>query len=189
MNLWPEHLHLELADGNIVLAIACAERLVALNCSRRDECIRDTHLHLQSILLNAGPRLYPTDPASFERLGRYVVRVPMPNKDVRLTPEGQVHVTTPVDPHTGQTGLTLNPLEWIHQVVQQIPAPRQHMVRYYGAHANRRRRWLRQAAEEKAEATSAGPAEEERAAPRASWARLLHKVFEIDPLGCPKCQV
>ena len=139
--------------------------------------------------VHAGPRLYPTDPKSFERLGRYVVRVPMPQKDVRLTPEGQVQVTTPVDPRTGRSELLLDPLEWIHSVVQQIPAPRQHMVRYYGAYANRRRRRLRQASQEKAEATSAGPAEEEPVAPRASWARLLHKIFEIDPLLCPKCQV
>lgn len=117
------------------------------------------------------------------------MRVPMPQKDVRLTPEGQVHVTVPVDPRTGQTELTLDPLEWIHKVVQQIPAPRQHMVRYYGAYANRRRRRLQEAAQETAEAASAGPAEEKRAAPRASWARLLHKIFEIDPLLCPKCQV
>ena len=41
----------------------------------------------------------------------------------------------------------LDPLEWIHQVVQQIPAPRQHMVRYYGAYANRKRRRLCQKAE------------------------------------------
>ena len=34
----------------------------------------------------------------------------------------------------------------------------------------------------------AGPAEEQRVAPRASWARLLHKIFEIDPRQCPKCQ-
>jgi len=58
------------------------------------------------------------DPDSFERLARYVARV-------SILPY----------PRTGQTGLVLGAVEWIHQVVEQIPAPRQHLVRYYGAYA------------------------------------------------------
>lgn len=57
--------------------------------------------------------------------------------------EGQVRVTTPPDPRSGKTELVLDPLDWIHAVVQR---------------------------------------------PRSSWARLLHKIFEVDPLLCPKCQ-
>ena len=169
-------------------------RLVLRSLHRQERLSEEFRANLLSWVhsgfsVHVGPRLYPTDPESFERLGRYVVRVPMPQKDVRLTPEGQVHVTIPVDPRTGQTELTLDPLEWIHKVVQQIPAPRQHMVRYYGAYANRRRRRLQEAAKGAASMDAAGPAEGQRAAPRASWARLLHKIFELDPLLCPKCQV
>jgi len=94
-----------------------------------------------------GPRVHPDDPEHFERLARYIARVPMPQKDVRLTGEGQVRVGIPPHPRTGQTELVLDPLEWIHQVVQQIPAPRQHLVRYYGAYSNRKRLRLRQARE------------------------------------------
>jgi hypothetical protein len=64
---------------------------------------------------------------------------------VRLTEAGKVRILTPPDPRTGGTELELDPLEWIHQVVQQIPASRQHLTRYYGAYANRRRRKLRAA--------------------------------------------
>ena len=45
-------------------------------------------------LIAGGPRIYPTDPEYLARLGRYIVRVPMPSKDVRLTSEGQVRITT-----------------------------------------------------------------------------------------------
>ncbi|MCK4415379.1 MAG: hypothetical protein KAY32_17730, partial [Candidatus Eisenbacteria sp.] len=57
--------------------------------------------------------------------------------------------------------------------------------------ANRRRRQVRQAAEATAPGVFAGPAEDEPASrrPRPSWARLLHKICEIDPLLCPKCRV
>ena len=123
-----------------------------------------------------------------ERLARYVVRVPMPQKDVRLTVEGQVRVSIPSHPRTGQTELVLDPLEWIHQVVEQIPAPRQHGVRYYGAYANRKRRRLRQAGESVVGIPPTEAAkEQEYRRPRPSWARLLHRIFEIDPLLCPKC--
>ena len=93
--------------------------------------------------VHAGPRIHPTDPEYLARLGRYIVRVPMPSKDVRLTSEGQVRVATPPDPRTGKTALVLDPLDWIHAVTQQIPAPRQHMARYYGAYSNRKRRRCR----------------------------------------------
>jgi len=147
--------------------------------------------------VHAGPRIYPTDPEYLARLGRYIVRVPMPSKDVRLTSEGQVRVTTPPDPRTGKTQLTLDPLDWIHAVVQQIPAPRQHMARYYGAYSNRKRKAIESAGKEEEGVTLGGSGcgqgadapegEDAYRRPRASWARLLHRIFEIDPLLCPKC--
>jgi hypothetical protein len=122
-----------------------------------------------------GPRVHPSDPEPFERLARYIVRVPMPQKDVRLTGAGRVQVSIPPHPRTGQTELVLDPLEWIHQVVQQIPAPRQHLVRYYGAYSNRKRGHLRQAGELGVGIPPTGSFEGEPAfrRPRPSWARLL----------------
>ncbi len=49
----------------------------------------------------AGPRVHPTDPEHLERLARYIVRVPMPQKDVRLTHEGRVRVAIPGGSRTG----------------------------------------------------------------------------------------
>jgi hypothetical protein len=45
--------------------------------------------------------------------------------------------------------MPLDPLEWTHRVIRRIPAPRQHTVRQYGAHAKcrkeerlwRRKKW------------------------------------------------
>ena len=61
--------------------------------------------------------------------------------------------------------MELDPLELILRLCAQIPAPRQHLVRYYGWYANRTR------------------------GARRSWARLLRKIFEVDPLLCPQCGV
>ena len=104
---------------------------------------------------------------------------------------------------------------------QVLPPGRMHLVRYYGAYANRRRRSLREArarlagevlpramnaaeAEAGAETRGAVPSAVEAAsslcassspAPpgsaearrRQAWAQLLRKVFEVEPLVCPRC--
>ena len=84
-----------------------------------------------------------------------------------------------------------------------------HQVRYFGAYACKKRRVLREARaalagerptqgedEVPAEAllvpstdappsATPGSAEARR---RSSWARMLKKVFEVDPLLCPRCR-
>ncbi len=72
-------------------------------------------------------------------------------------------------------------------------------MRYYGAYANRARRLFRAADEESNGGGAGGPKldadvpadpESEFASERRqSWARLLRKVLEVDPLLCPQCQV
>jgi len=56
---------------------------------------------------------------------------------LRRHDEGTYLLATPPDPATGATQLALDPLELIHRLAQQIPDPGQHLVRYYGAYANR----------------------------------------------------
>lgn len=139
----------------------------------------------------------PDDAEHLERLGRYLTRAPMPISAVDATDEGEVRVSTPPDPRTGERELRLDPLDWIHVLCQQIPDPRQHIARYYGLYANRSRRlWRRRTRfpgwsvgdDESEAAASPQPA---MAAPirRATWARLLRKIFEVDPLLCAKCGV
>lgn len=65
------------------------------------------------------------------------------------------------------------------------------MTRLYGAYANRRRgararRWAAAAevrpASQGSDLTSVAPSQRER---RRQWARLIARVFEVDPLSCP----
>ena len=46
---------------------------------------------------------------------------------------------TPPDPVTGHNVMDLDCLELIRRLCTQIPAPRQHLVRYYGWYSNRAR--------------------------------------------------
>jgi hypothetical protein len=79
-------------------------------------------------------------------------------------------------------------------VTTQIPDARRHLIRYYGAYSHRSR-GARRALKE-AECGSGKPsdddAEDAADAPptksRANWARLLRRIYEADPLLCPRCK-
>ena len=77
-------------------------------------------------------------------------------------------------------------MEWLRRTTNQIPAKGSHLVRYFGAYSNRLRKLYRdpegEVTEVRAEADPPLPKS------RASWARLLRKVFEIDPLTCRQCR-
>ena len=92
---------------------------------------------------------------------------------------------------TGNTVLVLDALDWIHAICQQIPDPRQHLTRYYGAYSNRTRKALPPNDGSQTCVTAPKPPEPDFDKPcspdRASWARLIRKVFEVDPLLCGKC--
>ena len=82
--------------------------------------------------------------------------------------------------------------EFVARVLVQIPDPRRHLVRYYGAYSNRAR-GQRRKAENRLEASGSGdvddavPPPPERAALRRRWASLIRRVYEVDPLVCPRC--
>src|SRR5205809_4987359 len=99
-----------------------------------------------------------------------------------------LEITTPPDPRTGATVRLFDPLDWIHAITAHIPDRGRHGVRYYGAFANRAR--APKASSEQQTPPATGPGASAHAASelvqrrRASWARLIQKIFEVDPLLC-----
>ena len=81
--------------------------------------------------------------------------------------------------------MELDRLELIRRLCTQIPAPRQHMVRYYGWYSSR----ARGARGEVTRQAVPDDTRPETIARRRSWAQLLRKIFEVDPLLCPQCGV
>ena len=80
----------------------------------------------------------------------------------------------------------------------QIPEPRRHMIRFYGWYSNvsRGKRRLREEAAGSACLPGEGhspsiPAEKDHGsdarALRRSWAQLIRRIYEVDPLVCPSC--
>ena len=108
--------------------------------------------------------------------------------------DGRIKLLTPPDPATGRDHKHFDALDWIHAITTLIPDARQHMVRYYGAYANRARRLYRAAEDSVAdpvgEGEDAGPSDAEaewKRMRRRAWARLIARIYEVDPLVCPRC--
>lgn len=74
---------------------------------------------------------------------------------------------------------------WLELLCKHVPDRHEHMVRYYGRYSSRTRGAERERPEiEEPDAESASQA---RQAAKAAWAKLIRKVYEVDPLLCPQC--
>ena len=76
-------------------------------------------------------------------------------------------------------------VEWLALLCKHIPDRHEHMVRYYGRYSSRTRGSEHERPDMEgldSEAPSAA-----RQAAKAAWAKLIRKIYEVDPLACPKC--
>jgi len=138
--------------------------------------------------VHASEPVLPTDRERLEKIARYDSRAPLALDAMQLLADGRVRVRTPHHPQTGATRMDLDALEMIRRLCAQIPDARQHMTLYYGWYSHRARGERRKT---EADTESAATAVEVRVTtPRSrSWARLMRRIFEVDPLLCPQCQV
>jgi len=111
-------------------------------------------------------------------------------------------------PPSAQNLHIFEPLEFLAELTQHIPPKRLQLIRRYGLYASRtkgrwdRLPWVAERAPEGWKAThqrdaaakhlgyeplSDGEEEVDIDARKRAWARLLAKVYEVDPFVCPKC--
>jgi hypothetical protein len=79
-------------------------------------------------------------------------------------------------------GLLLDPLEWLARMSDHIPDPGQHRTILYGQYANRARGTARRDTAQMPEAST-----EPRRRCSPTWARLIAKIYQTDPLVCTRC--
>ena len=128
------------------------------------------------------------DTAFALRLARYCARNPVALE--RLTYEPDTVVRYRSDKTDGPTAgtETVDPLEFLARVTAHILDKHQVMTRYSGWYANRVRGQRRRAGTDGGATVVVAPRERVplREAQR-RWAELLRRIYEVDPLTCPKC--
>lgn len=78
--------------------------------------------------------------------------------------------------------------DWLAQLCRHIPDRFEHLVRYAGWYSNRSRGKRRRMEAQPAAVITHEVDDREAGRVRSAWARLIHKVYEVDPLECPKCK-
>ena len=84
--------------------------------------------------------VHPDDGRDFEALVRYMMRSPVSLCRLRFTPGGKQVVYTRKggqDTAEPEEDERIDAEEFVARVLVQIPDPRRHLVRYYGAYSNR----------------------------------------------------
>jgi len=87
-----------------------------------------------------------------------------------------------MNPSLGRNFDALDPLEWLARMSDHIPDPGQHRTLFYGEYSNRVRG---SGGPEQPEAPAREEPKPRRCPP--SWARLIAKVYQADPLLCTRC--
>jgi hypothetical protein len=146
-------------------------------------------------------RLDADDRAGRERLAHYMLRCPLSlERLIRVTGQGKVlylaekrscrRFPKPANPDLF-SGVSRNfqlfdPLDFIAELTQHIPDARRHLTRYFGFYSNKSRGMRAKAdADPPRDAEAARSPSASRA--RRRWAALIKRVWQVDPLLCPRC--
>lgn len=138
----------------------------------------------------SGFHVYVGEPVSAEDadarlfLGRYLKKSAIANNRLEIihesgSPKVRIHK------HTDDQEIVrdLKPLEFLAELSQHVAPPRAQTVRYFGEYSKRTRGAKRLALD------TSGPLPDIEPAPKpnTSWARAIARVYEVDPLECPRC--
>jgi len=131
-----------------------------------------------------GPRILPRQKKSMENLARYIIRASFSQERMRYQRESG-HVV--YKSKAGKEIRVFDALEWLAAMCSHVPDKGEQMVRYYGYYSNVARGKRKKAGAEDKIPCILEPEMTDKAF-RKNWARLIQKIYEVDPLCCPRCQ-
>ena len=140
-------------------------------------------------------RVQPDEREDLERLAQYIIRNPFSVEKMQVNPSGDsIIYRSGMNEKIHRNFEVFSPCDFIATITQHIPDKSFQLVRYYGWYSNKMRGQRDKQAVEEAQA-AAGTAVEvidvsahkSRRIPSAKWRELIKKVWEADPLLCPRC--
>jgi len=131
-----------------------------------------------------GPRIQPGEEEAMENLARYIIRASFSQERMTYVPEKSKVIYQSKD---GKEEKIFDALEWLAAMCSHVPNKGEQMVRYYGFYSNVSRGKRKRKHQDDLISSILEP-EGSSSEYRKNWARLIQKIYEIDPLRCPKCQ-
>jgi len=130
-----------------------------------------------------GPRIQPGDEKAMENLARYIIRACFSQERMTYLPDEAKVIYQSKD---GNDEKIFDALEWLAAMCSHVPDKGQQLVKYYGYYSNVSR-GKRKKAEKDEIIPSILDSDGSSKSFRQNWARLIQKIYEVDPLTCPKC--
>jgi hypothetical protein len=199
---WHPHLHILLTDGGFsdgafrALSAWDGQTVMRLFRERLLARLEEKHAVSRELVakvmawrhsgfsVHLGDAIAREDAQALEDLAGYVVRNPLSLKRLVYLDGRQAVIYRGLrpNPRLGRNFESMDPLDWLARMTDHIPDPHRHRTLFYGHYANRVRGGRRK--------EPLDPVESEAGAKRrcsANWARLIAKVYEVDPLTCRDC--
>ena len=130
-----------------------------------------------------GNAIWSHNEEGLENLARYIIRASFSQERMTyIAADKSADGTAKViyESKDAKTSKTFDALDWLAQLVTHIPNKGEQMVRYYGFYSNKSR-GLRKKAGTDDEVPALIDSDISRKAFRKNWARLIQKVYNVDP--------
>jgi len=135
-----------------------------------------------------GVRVGADDAAGRKQLAQYMLRAPFSLEKMIYLPEtGMVMYRSHMHKSLKRNFQLMPGAQWLEMLCRHVPDRFEHLVRYVGWYSTRCRGERARKALPAAETRAPDGAEVVAARAKSAWARLIHKVYEVDPLVCAKC--
>jgi hypothetical protein len=138
-----------------------------------------------------GPRIQPGEEEAIENLARYIIRASFSQERMTYVP-GESKVL--YQSKDGQKEKAFDVLEWLAAMCSHVPNRGEQMVRYYGHYSNVSRGKRKRQDQDGLIPSILEPVEDpdfsgdgSSKEHRKNWARLIQKIYQVDPLTCVKC--
>ncbi len=140
-------------------------------------------------------RVLPNEREDLERLAQYIIRNPFSVEKMQVNqPGGPIIYRSGMNEKIHRNFEVFSPFDFIAAITQHIPDKSFQLVRYYGWYSNKMRGQRGKRTAEDAQAVAGNAMEvidvsehKSRRIPSAKWRELIKKVWEADPLLCPRC--
>lgn len=140
--------------------------------------------------LNAKVKIEVWDKDGLERLIRYCARPPFKSENIRVH-NSVINYRFPKPSHDGRLFITIDPLDFLERISHFIPYPRRHRRHYHGvlAPSSPLRKHVAANAQKRLENSAKAREEVIKKTKKVSqtWASLISRIYETDPLKCSSC--
>ena len=145
--------------------------------------------HHSGFNIYCGPAISPGERGGLEKLAQYIIRAPLSQERLIYIPSSAVPDGLARVIYKGKNSNvreSFTALDWLARLVTHIPNKGEQLVRYYGYYSNKSR-GMRKKTDIDIETPAPVDSDITKKELRRNWARLIQKIYQTDPLLCPKC--